>query len=219
MLARRPTLFFDFVDPGSYLASCVVDAEGLETTLDWRGFEIRPHPEPPVDAEDEAWRRHQSRLSAYAEALDVPMRVPARTPWTRKAHELAELARTKDCHAGVRRAIFRAHFVESRDIGRIDHLVEIARDEGLDATEAKAALDVDAYAYAVASARAEAGEREVAGVPALVAHDRRLEGLRSPGEIAQWIRDATAAQADGGCRLPTPGARACGSSRTQPKTD
>lgn len=190
MLAGRPAFFFDFVDPGSYLASRVVDDEGLEDAVHWRGFEIRPPPEPPVDVQDDAWRRRSARLAGHAEALGAPMRAPARAPWTRKAHELAELARARGCHAEVRRAIFRAHFVEGRDIGRIDQLAEIARGEGMDATEAKAALGVDAYADAVASARAEAGERDVRSVPVLVADGRRLEGFRSPGEIARWIRDA-----------------------------
>ncbi len=192
MFTTGPTIFYDFVDPGSYLASCVVGGEGLEAALDWRGFEIRPPPEPPLAAEDEAWRRHQSRMSAYAEALEIPMRAPLLTPWTRKAHEMTELARARNCHARVIRAIFRAHFVEGKDIGRIDQLVAIARAEGMDATEAKAALDVDAFTDAVASNRAEAGERGVEAVPAFVADGGRLEGFRSPGEIVRWIRDAAA---------------------------
>ncbi len=190
MLTTGPTFFFDFVDPGSYLASCVIDQAGAEAGLDWRGVEVRPFPGPPVDVRAAAWADYQRRMSAYAEALGVAMTEPAAAPWTRKAHELVELARRRDCYAGVRRALFRAHFVEAADIGRVDRLVDIARHEGLDATEAKAALDVDAYADAVASNRAAAEEQGVHEAPVLADRRGRLAGFRSPSEIVRWIRDA-----------------------------
>ena len=192
MLTIGPTFFFDFVDPGSYLASCAIDAAGAEDAVEWRGIEVRPFPGPPLDVREPAWASYQESMSEYAEALGVAMAKPVMAPWTRKAHELAEHAGRRNCYASVRRALFRAHFVEGVDIGRVDRLVDIARQEGLDASEAKAALDVDAHADAVDGNRATAEELGIREAPVLAAADgRRLAGFRSPSEIRRWI-DETA---------------------------
>ena len=190
MLTIGPTFFFDFVDPGSYLASCVIDDARAEEAVEWRGIEVRPFPGPPLDVREPAWAKYQRTMSEYAEALGVAMATPAMAPWTRKAHELAEHAGRRNCYAAVRRALFRAHFVDRIDIGRVDRLVDVARQEGLDATEAKAALDVDAQADAVDGNRATAEEHGIRDVPVLTAGGgRRLAGFRSPSEIRRWIRD------------------------------
>ncbi len=187
---RDPTFFFDFIDPGSYLVSVVIDEAGSAASLDWRGFEVRVPPAPLIAPGSGEWGAHQSRVSTYAEALEVPMTTPLFVPWTRKAHELVEFARVKNRYGRIRRALFRAHFVDGTDIGRIDLLVEIARQEGLDGSEAKVALDVDRYTATVLSNRAMARERNISGVPTLARGNHRLEGLRSPGEIERWIEVA-----------------------------
>jgi len=190
MLTIGPTFFFDFVDPGSYLASCAIDDADVAAALEWRGIELRPFPGPPLDVREPAWASYQDRMSEYAEALGVAMATPAMAPWTRKAHELAEHAGRRRCRGAVRRALFRAHFVDGIDIGRVDRLVDIARREGLDATEAKAALDVDAHADAVDGNRATAEELGIREAPVLAADGgRRLAGFQSPSEIRRWIQD------------------------------
>lgn len=195
MLTTGPTFFFDFADPGSYLASWVIDQADAAAGLDWRGIEVRPFPGPPLDVREPGWAEYQRRMSAYAEALGVSMTEPAAGPWTRKAHELAEFARGRRRYAEVRRAVFRAHFVDGADIGRVDCLAEIGRDGGLDAAEVRAALGVDAFADAVASNRAAAEEQGVREVPVLAGGGEvgRLAGFRSPSEIVGWIRDAARA--------------------------
>lgn len=186
MLDAETTLFFfDYVDPGSYLMSQVL--EGAH--VDWLGFEVRVPPSPPIDPRDPAWQAYQNDVAAFAQALDVEMVPPHFVPWTRKAHELGAHARQKHCYPEVRRALFRAHFVDRLDIGRIDLLVEIASSAGLDPSETKAALDVDRYTGAVLSDRAMAEEKDVAGVPTLICRSKRLEGLHSPSAIEAWVRD------------------------------
>ena len=83
----------------------------------------------------------------------------------------------------MRRALFRAHFVDHIDIGRIDLLLEIARGAGLDRSEAKAVLDVDRYAATVLGHRESALEDGVRDVPVLVQPGRRLEGPELLREI------------------------------------
>ena len=187
MPTRGPTFFFDFVDPASYLVTHMIDRAGATAAFDWRGFELRVPPAPLVDPAAGDWLAYQSRAGAYADGLALRMAVPEFVPWTRKAHELSEFARERDCDEAVRRALFQAHYVDRTDIGRIDLLVEVAHGAGLDRSEAKAVLDVDRYASVVHGNRDMARAHGIGGVPALAAGDRRLEGLRPPDEVERWI--------------------------------
>ena len=126
MPTRMPVFFFDFTDPGSYLASHLIDEAGAADSCEWRGLELRPPPLALVDPVAPEWRSYHSRIAEDAARRGLPMRAPRLVPWTRKAHELTELARERDCYHTVKRTLFEAHFVDRKDIGRVDSLVEIA---------------------------------------------------------------------------------------------
>lgn len=177
-------LYFDFVDPVSHLVSRMVDRAGVAAAIEWRGLELRPPPQPMIDPGAAEWRaRHTIAASQAERPEDGGPSPPPIIPWTRKAHELSEFARERDCLHAVRRALFRAHFVDHIDIGRIDLLLEIARGAGLDRSEAKAVLDVDRYAATVLGHRESALEDGVRDVPVLVQPGRRLEGPELLREI------------------------------------
>ena len=198
----RPSLYFDFVDPGSWIVSRAVDAAGGAEHIEWRGLELRPPPEPMIDPRAEEWRMRSARILKHA-GLKPPrvlhpeggagilpgsrLESPTIVPWTRKAHELCEFARERDCFDSVRRALFRAHFVDRTDIGRIDLLVEIGAGAGLDRSETKAVLDVDRFAVTVLRHRNEAQGLGVADVPALVSAAGKLEGLALLRDIERAI--------------------------------
>ena len=179
-------LYFDFTDPVSHLASRMADRAGVAGEIEWRGLELRPPPQPPVDPTAAEWR------ARHAFAGDHPASPPF-IPWTRKAHELCEFARERDCPGKVRRALFRAHFVDRTDIGRIDLLVEIAVACGLDRSETKAALDVDRCTEPVLRNRRRAAETGIADVPALVHPGGRVEGPGILGDIERAINGLKAA--------------------------
>lgn len=201
--SEDPTFFFDFVDPASYLVGCILDDLGAARHVEWQGFEVRPPPEPMIDPRDDRWAAYQARMSECAASLGVPMAVPAFVPWTRKAHELVELAREKGSCRAVRRALFHAHFVDGADIGRVDFLAGVAAEAGLDGGEALAALGVDRWTDAVTASRAEALARDVTEAPVLAWGARRLEGFRSPGEIARWLENVAPARKPTGTQTRT----------------
>lgn len=184
----RPLFFFDFVDPGSRVAAHLIEDAGAAGAVRWRGFELRPPPRRIIDPRDLGWQARRIRAAARAAEMGIPMEVPHLVPWSRKAHELAEFARDRDCYHEVRRAIFQAHCIDRIDIGRIDLLVDIAERAGLDRTEARIALDVDRYSGIVLEHRDSARGLEVTDVPAVVAGDLRLQGLSTPQAIDEWRR-------------------------------
>ncbi len=188
MATRTRVFFFDFTDPGSYLASHLLDEGGVAGRWEWRGLELRPPPRALVDPTDPDWRSYHALIADSAGKRGLPMSTPRFVPWTRKAHELAEFAREQDCYQAVKRTLFEAHFVDRTDIGRIDLLVEIAGAAGLDRSGARAALDVDRHAATVLRHRELAKKWDVEEVPAVVHGTRRIEGLKSPARLLEWTR-------------------------------
>jgi predicted DsbA family dithiol-disulfide isomerase len=85
------------------------------------------------------------------------------------------------------RAVFDAVFLEGRDVGRVDVLVELAGGLGLDATETKATLDVDRYAPDVVAARAAAARSGVAASPALVSGHGTLQGFHNRDALRTFL--------------------------------
>ena len=183
-----PVLYFDFIDPGSRLAANLIDEAGGADAVQWRGLELRPPPHPLIDPTAPTWQEYHARISGLVHDFGARMETPSLIPWTRKAHELAEFARERDCDHTVRRALFEAHFVDRIDIGRIDLLVDIAHRAGLDRTETRAVLDVDRYTDIVMGHRKAARAQEITAVPSLVAGGRRLEGLAGAADHARWKR-------------------------------
>lgn len=176
MAAVPVAVFADFACPFSYVTEAALrrmHAAG-EVEPTYLAWELYPAPAPLPASDDGAW---MDPLRPIAGELDLPLRVPAPVR-TRKAHEAAAFAASKGLGPAMREALFAAHFADGRDIGRIDVLVEIGAGVGLDPSELKVVLDVDAFAARVA-AEQEAGLRAgVEGVPTIVA---------GTGEEARWL--------------------------------
>lgn len=188
----RPRLYFDFVDPGSLLVRGRIAALGLDCTL--VGFEMRPPPDTLVDPADPAWTAYWDEVAPGLRALGCPPRLPPLVPWTRKAHELmcqAEAAAPDDDDLAerLRDRVFRAYVEEGADIGRIDVLVPLAEEAGLDRTETRAVLDVDRWRDTVEAARADAVRAGVRGVPTLLHRGRRLEGVHDEETLRAFLGD------------------------------
>ena len=99
-----------------------------------------------------------------AREIGIQLRRPSRAVRTRKAHELARTAAGLQHEGALRDAIFGAYLREDRDIGRIDVLVEVARETGLDHSEVRVVMDIDTHAAAV---QAETTRARQSGIDAL----------------------------------------------------
>ena len=181
MSSGRSTVYFDFLDPLSYLLALELDAldDGVITALAWHPFELRPPPTPLTTVDDPSLADRWGRARELASDRDVSFSPPRLVPWTRKAHELVIHAAEHERADAVRRRIFRAHLLEEEDIGRVDVLVRLAVEEGLDRTETKAVLDVDSHEAAVADLRHRAEERGVTDTPTVEHEGTRLEGFHN----------------------------------------
>ncbi|TVR64034.1 MAG: hypothetical protein EA422_07810 [Gemmatimonadales bacterium] len=196
----RIFFYFDFVDPGSYLVheilrGALADTAGPALDVIYRPLELCPPPRPLQDPQSPRWQEMTEALMEVASTVHIPFRTPTLIPWTRKAHELALHAqeRTGGDGAGattLHHRLFRAHFQEGLDLGRVDVLVTLAQEAGLDRSEVHAVLGVDRFAPAVQETRSHALRQGVRGVPTLIGKDRRLEGFSGIEALRSFILTA-----------------------------
>jgi predicted DsbA family dithiol-disulfide isomerase len=148
-----------------------------------------------MDARDPAWSALTRGVALEARREGLDMMEPEIVPWTRKAHELAFLARESGRFAVVHRALFAAHFQSSSDIGRIDVLVAIGKEHGLEPALTRTVLGTDRFSAAVLASAERARALGVRGVPTFWREGMRLEGLQS---VASFDSFLTSIEADSG---------------------
>lgn len=113
-----------------------------------------------------------SRVESVARAAGIPLDFSKieRFPSTVRAHALIALAEGR---ADVARAVFRAYFLESRDVSDVDVLVSIGTAHGLDADAVRTAITSRASLDAIRTRAATQPRRGIRGVPFFV-FDGRL---------------------------------------------
>jgi predicted DsbA family dithiol-disulfide isomerase len=188
---KPPVLFcFDYLDPLSHLLDLELSALSAEPDLQEVRrvpLELRPPPSELLDPDDPTWSDRWHRAAAAGRSLGVSLRRPLFLPWTRKAHELVLHAAEGGFAGPVHSALFRAALIDGLDIGRVDVLVDIARDLGMDAQAAKAVLDVDRHAAAVAALGREAREAGATEPATLLGAGRALRGFHNRDALRTFL--------------------------------
>jgi len=98
-----------------------------------------------------------------------------------------------DADALVER-LFRAYFIEGRDLTDRETLIALAADAGVDANEARAWLEGQRGVQEIAQAESRARELGITGVPFFIFDGRvGLSGAHPPEAIRDAIRQARSA--------------------------
>lgn len=199
MEQRRLVVFADYVCPFCYLAESALARlrRSYGGDVEAAAYELRP-PGSPLPAGDVAWPREdwQAVVQPLAAELDVPITYPSLSTRTRKAHEAVAYARSVGLFEPLHQAVYRAYWEDSRDIGRIDVLMEIGAAVGLDRTALKVALDIDQWTDRVMQDRTSATQLGLTAVPAYVLHERVGDGpvtgelrvgMQRYDELRAWV--------------------------------
>lgn len=88
------------------------------------------------------------------------------------AHELLHAAKAQGRQLETAEALFKGYFEQGRHVGRIDDLVELAGEAGLDTEAVRAALEAHEYLGAVHADQAQAAAYGISGVPFFVIDGR-----------------------------------------------
>jgi predicted DsbA family dithiol-disulfide isomerase len=154
--------------------------EGVTAAVRWLPFELNP--EMPPEGMDRreyrtrkfgSWERSRGLDAEVAavgarEGIGFRHDLIGRTPNTRAAHRLIWLAGREGLDDALVEAIFRAYFLEGRDVGDPAVLAELAAGAGVARGRAEAFLAGDEGADAVARAELDARRAGVSGVPTFV---------------------------------------------------
>ena len=134
------------------------------------------------------------RMKGLMDAEGLPYARRTHTYNSRLAQELGKWADTQPGGEAIHDRLYRAYFVEARNIGDIEILVEIAQSAGLPADEARAVLTERRFKDAVDADWAKSHAYGVTGVPTFVAARYGVVGAQPYDVLAQLLERAGAAR-------------------------
>ncbi len=136
------------------------------------------------------------QMKARMDAEGLPYGERTMTYNSRLAQELGKWADTQPGGEALHDALFRAYFVEARDISQPAVLLEIAEQVGLSAPGAREVLEKRTFKEAVDRDWELSRRYGVTGVPTFVAGDRGVVGAQ-PYEVLERLVRQAASEQDG----------------------
>ena len=164
----------------------------LNPGLPYEGIDRRAHMEAKFGSGTRLAEIH-ARLNAVGESVGIAFEFDriTRQPNTLDAHRLISWAQARADAGDVVERLFRAFFVEGRDVGDRAVLAAIAGEAGLDATAAHAFLDSGEGVDRIAAMDARARQLGVEGVPFFVFNEKiAVSGAHEPSVLIDAIAQA-----------------------------
>jgi predicted DsbA family dithiol-disulfide isomerase len=137
----------------------------------------------PVDI-----RRIVSHLRQVADELGLPLGERKKTYNSRLAQELAKWAELKGKGDLYHGAVFRAYFVDGKNISEIDKLASLAKSIGLPEEEAKSVLELRTFKEAVDSDWLRSRSLEVTAVPTFIIDHQSVVGFQPYEVLEQFLK-------------------------------
>jgi predicted DsbA family dithiol-disulfide isomerase len=189
-------IFSDFTCPFCYLGTGIIERLKHEFDIqeDWVSYEL--HPEIPEEGILLAEKFPDYDLDALFEELRVKGAAyeyefgeVTLLSNSRKALEANEFARDCGKRDAFHAAVFRAYFTETRNIGQIPVILDVAAEVGLDTDELLKALMDHRYDGRLQRGREEGDAVDVHVLPTFVFNGReKLIGLRSIDAFRKVIK-------------------------------
>jgi predicted DsbA family dithiol-disulfide isomerase len=161
------------------------------------------HPDTPQEGREMAgWYAQRGldpeamyqRMKGLMDAEGLPYGKRTHSYNSRLAQELGKWADTQPGGWAIHDKLYRAYFVDSRNIGDPDILVEIAESIGLDGAEARRVLDERLFKDEVDADWQKSAAYGVTGVPTFVAARHGVVGAQPYEALAQLVETAGAAK-------------------------
>lgn len=132
----------------------------------------------------------QAQMRARMEAEGLPYGTRTMTYNSRLAQELGAWAETQPGGEAIHDALFRAYFVDARNIGDPEVLLDIAQSVGLDAEKAREVIEQRTFKSAVDADWMKSRQYGVTGVPTFVAGQRGVVGAQPYETLEELVRQA-----------------------------
>ena len=169
----------------------------LNVQVEWVHFPL--HPDTPAEGRSLAdlfagrnvdRKAMHAQMKARMEAEGLPYGERTMTYNSRLAQELGKWADTQPGGEALHDALFRAYFVEARDISQPAVLLEIAERVGLSAAGAREVLEKRTFQAAVDADWELSHEYGVTGVPTFVVGRYGVVGAQSYETLEALVRKA-----------------------------
>ena len=166
-------------------------------TVQWVHFPL--HPDTPAQGKSLqelfAGRGYdipkmQAQMRARMQAEGLPYGERTMTYNSRLAQELGKWAESEPGGEAIHDALFRAYFVDNRNIGDPDVLVAIAESIGLPGDKAREVIEKRSHRAAVDADWQKARDYGVTGVPTFVAGRQGVVGAQPYEVLEQLVREA-----------------------------
>ena len=186
-----------------HLEAALAGIEAQDVVVRWHAYELNPDlPSEGIDRNgylEAKFGGPERAAQIYARVEEAGTRagiafdfgrIP-RQPNTRDAYRLIAWVQANGNADPLVERLFRAFFLEGRNIADRDMLVSLAAEAGIDPAEARAWLESGRGAQEIAHAEARARELGITGVPFFIFDGRvGLSGAHPPEAIRDAIRQA-----------------------------
>ena len=198
-------IYSDIVCPWCYVGKRRLERAltvvGGNRKVTWRPFQLNPT--MPLVGMDrttylkakfgslEAFGRMKEQLLAAGTGERIPFAFEKiqRTPNTFAAHRLVWYAAQHGKQDAVVETLFRAYFLEGKDVGELKTLTHVAAEAGLDRTETDTFLASDKGVVEVTGEEAVGRRLGIRGVPYFVLNGRvSISGAQTPDVFVSAIR-------------------------------
>ena len=137
------------------------------------------------------------KQAAYDEGLDLRFDMIPKTPNTIDSHRLVRWSKTAGVQDQIVTALFKAYFEDGEDVSDPEVLIQIAAENGMNATLVADLLDGDEDRDVVANEDKTARDMGVNGVPAFIFNDRfMVPGAQNPETLVNVIDKILEAEAE-----------------------
>ena len=188
-------IFTDYVCPWCYLSSAAVEKlkQNYPVDIHWKPFPLHPStPEDGLSMEELFQGKNMDemhkQLYARMDEAGLPHGKRDTTYNSRRAQELAMWADTQVGGDAIHLALYQAYFVHNKNIAKIEVLLNIVKDIGLDVETAKTILDKRSFSDLVDASWETAHQQQISGVPCFVANNFVMSGCQPYEELERFVQ-------------------------------
>ena len=195
-------VFTDYVCPWCYLGDNRVKKLKRNYDITVRLVHFPLHPETPAEGRTlldlfgggpENIEAKNTRMKSLMEAEGLPYSERSHTYNSRLAQEIGTWAETQPGGNAIHDKFFEAYFVDCRNIGDVEVIVDVVKSVELDEREARAVLAERRFEAAVDADWEKSRSYGVTGVPTFISNGQGLVGAQ-PYETLQQLMVKTGAE-------------------------
>jgi len=166
-----------------------------DVEVSWTAFPL--HPETPDEGItlEELFagkpvdiKKAAARLKQVADELGLPLGERKKIYNSRLAQELAKWAESEGKRDAFHKAVFRAYFVDGKNISRVEELVTLAKSIGLPGNDARSVLGLRTFRKTVDSDWERSHALGITAVPTFVVDGQASMGFQPYEELEKFLK-------------------------------